>query len=276
MEKLTSSSNAPYGVPSRVKYRRMNLMDQVSDPAIPGRWPIMEEALRKCHLQATAGQFAVSVMHEINNPLEAVSNLAYLVNEEAGNPAKVREYIRLIEEQLQSVRTIARQTLSFYRQATVPQPVDLVALAEAALRIHERMISAKQLRLRKDLPVEATAHVYPGEILQAVSNLLANAVDALHENGTLHLRIRKRAQEVHLTIADNGHGIPPETLNKVFQPFFTTKEERGTGLGLAIAKTIVDHHGGRIRPRSSIRDGRTGTAFRISLPLDHGNRSARN
>lgn len=106
-------------------------------------------------------------------------------------------------------------------------------------------------------------------MLQVLSNLIVNALDALPASGTLHLRLRKSEGKVHFLIAGNGHGIPAENLQSIFQAFFTTKEERGTGLGLALVKKIVERHDGTIRLRSSIREGRKGTAFKISLPTYH-------
>jgi signal transduction histidine kinase len=208
-------------------------------------------------------------MHEINNPLEAISNLTYLVGRAADDAGKVKNYIDMIEEQLDHVRRIARQTLKFYKQGE-PESVDLVGLAKAALRLHDRNIAAKRLTLRTDLRTEAHALAHPGDMLQVVSNLLINALDALPEEGTLYLRVRQSNNEVHVTVADNGHGIPRAAMDKIFNPFFTTKKEHGTGLGLAISRSIIERHKGRIRMRSSVRRNRSGTVFRISLPTDRG------
>ncbi len=108
---------------------------------------------------------------------------------------------------------------------------------------------------------------YTGEMLQVVSNLIVNALDALPEDGVLYLRLRKRRGQVEFVIADNGHGIPPDHGDTIFQPFFTTKGDGGTGLGLALSKRIIERHNGRIRVRSSVRPGKSGTAFKISLPV---------
>lgn len=240
-------------------------MGQKRSRSIPPQWSETEAALRKCQTLATAGQFAVAVMHEINNPLEAISNLTYLINRGVDDPAHVRKYIDMLEEQLAQVRRVAKQTLKFYRQSD-PEPVDLVGLVEAALRIHEHSISSKRLLLLKDLRKEATALAHPGDMLQVISNLIINALDALPEQGTLYLRVRQCNDEVHMTVADNGHGIPQSTAARIFEPFFTTKKERGTGLGLAISRAIVERHKGRIRLRSSVRKNCSGTVFRISLP----------
>jgi signal transduction histidine kinase len=237
-------------------------------------WLRLEVALRENQRLAVAGQFAAAIMHEINNPLEAISNLNFLLQRNADIADSVQDYSRLIDEQLALVVQIARQTLSFYRSTETPQEISIASLADAALRVHQNKIARKQIRLLKNLSDDATVKAHPGEMLQVMSNLISNAVDALPENGTLCLRVKKSEREVHVTIADDGHGIPKDIFAKIFDPFFTTKKERGTGLGLAITKAIVEKHRGRIRSRSSIRKGKSGTAFRISLPLDRDNSAA--
>jgi signal transduction histidine kinase len=240
----------------------------VSQGKKQGSWIDIEQVLRESESRAAAGQFSAAIMHEINNPLESISNLAYLVEQEADNPAKVREYIVLLRGEVANVIRIARQTLSFYKPSDGRSPVNLVAVAESALRVHESRIAAKQIHLIKDLADEVRIEVHPGEMLQVFSNLLGNALDALPDNGTLSLRIRERHQNVHITIADDGQGIPEKVLLTIFDPFFTTKKENGTGLGLTLSKSIIEGHNGKIRVRSSTRPGRRGSAFRISLPLN--------
>ena len=227
---------------------------------------ITTERLQKSEERATAGQLALEVMHEIRGPLEALGHLAYLALEEAENPARVRDYVRRAEEQIATLSQIASQTLGFARTSHAPHPSDLVNVAEAALRIHQRVIETKRVHLVKELPEKLVAEVYTGELLQVVSNVIVNALDALPPTGTLRLRLRKRHGEIQFVIADNGHGIPKEQTSHIFQPFFTTKEDRGTGLGLAVSKNIVDRHKGRISVRSSVRPGKSGTIFKISIP----------
>jgi signal transduction histidine kinase len=229
------------------------------------------EALRVAEERALEGQLAFEIMHEIKNPIEALGHLTYLAFIEADKPDRVREFMDLAEEQMVTIRGIVKQTLGFAKGSDTPEPIELVTVAEAALRIHQRTIREKKVRLIKDLPESAVAPVHKGEILQVISNLIVNAIDALPDDGTICLRLRKRGDEVQLTIADNGHGIPREHCDKIFKPFFTTKEDRGTGLGLALSKRIIDRHCGRICMRSSVRPGRSGTAFRISLPAHSQN-----
>jgi signal transduction histidine kinase len=224
------------------------------------------ETLRIAEERATPGLLALELMHEIRNPLEAVGNLAYLAMEEADDGAAVRVYLQRIEEQLATLNQIASQTLGFARTTKSPQQVRLATLAEAALRIHQSALKAKQIHLVKDLPQEVTAQVYTTEMLQVMSNLIVNSLDALPEAGTLYMRLRKLGREIHIVVADNGHGIPAEHIHQIFEPFFTTKMV-GTGLGLALSKRIIEHNQGKISLRSSVRPGKSGTTFKISLPI---------
>jgi signal transduction histidine kinase len=241
-------------------------MVEQSRSGLTGQLEALSDALRRAEERATAGQLALELMHEIKNPLEALGHLTYLACEEADEPAKVRTYMQLAQEQMGTLTQIVGQTLGFTRSSDIPKPIDLITLTEAALRIHQRKIDAKKVHLVKDLSSGVVAEVYTGEILQVISNLVVNALDALPTDGTLCLRLRRRQGRVQFVIADNGHGIPAEHAEKIFQAFFTTKSHLGTGLGLALSKKIVERHRGRIAMRSSVRPGKSGTTFRISLP----------
>ncbi|MGA7243232.1 MAG: ATP-binding protein [Terracidiphilus sp.] len=227
----------------------------------------IQEILRQNQELTVAGQFAATVMHEINGPLEAVNNLNYLIQQEADDPSQVRLYSRMLEEQLFTLTKLSRQTLSFYRSSETRESIAIATLAEAALRVHEKKISAKRINLRKRFKAAVTAEVHAGEMLQVLSNLVANAIDALPEDGVLYIGVKSSGNEAHVIVADNGTGIPAPILPKIFDPFFTTKKEHGTGLGLAISKSIVEKYHGRIRSRTTTRPHRNGTVFRISFPL---------
>jgi len=212
-------------------------------------------------------------MHEIRNPLEAVGYLIHLANQE-DDPNTIHEHLHQANEQMVTVHQIAAQTLGFARIVSTVQEVDLIELAEAALRIHHRRITSQKIHLVRDFSKDAVAEIYSGEILQVVSNLLANALDALPEGGTISLRLRKRDSHVQLLVADNGHGMGPDHVARLFEPFFTTKNDRGTGLGLALSKKIIERHDGTISARSSALPRRNGTAFKISLPTKRPTRAA--
>jgi signal transduction histidine kinase len=240
--------------------------DSATIADLQGKLALASEALRKSDEHATAGQLALEVMHEIRNPLEALGYLFHLTLQDADDPERVRHHMHVAEEQIAMLNEIAGGTLRLARASPAPRPIDLSVLAEAALRMHHRTIESKRVRLVKDLHGDHVAEVYAGEILQVISNLMINALDATPENGTVCLRLRKGTGKVRIVVADNGHGIPREIIPQVFTPFFTTKDGRGTGLGLSLSKKIVDHHRGTIRMRSSVRPGRSGTAFQVSLP----------
>jgi signal transduction histidine kinase len=216
--------------------------------------------------RATAALLALELMHEIRNPLDALDNLLYLSFQKAAEPEAVRNYVRLAREQTATLSQISANVLDFARCSLLPKSTCLVAVVEAALRIHHKTIEGKRINVVKNLPESLNAQVHSGEILQLVSNLIANALDALPLEGTLWLKLRKRRDQAHLVVADNGHGIPGEFVAQVLQPFFTTKADRGTGLGLSLSRKVVDHHHGEIRLRSSVRPGKSGTVFKITLP----------
>ena len=224
------------------------------------------EALRLAEERAAAGLLALELMHEIRNPLEALGHLVYLTSQEAEDIEKVRKYAQLSEEQVALLADIVSRTLGLARSAPGLKRMDMMGLAEAALRIHQRKIIEKNVHLVKDLPHGAYAQVFTSEMLQVISNLVVNALDAMPQSGKLYLRLRKRAGSIHIVIADNGHGIPQEHVKNIFDPFFTTKGEGGTGLGLSLSWNIIHRHKGTMRVRSSVRPGRSGTTFCIRIP----------
>ena len=229
--------------------------------------PVISKPAAERDQQNTAGRFALEIMHELRNPLNTLANLNYLILDAADDPEQVRYYAHLGEEQLLTLSRIAHQSLDFARLAESHKAVDLVDLAEAALRIHQRTAERKRIHLVKRLPTDLIAEVQQGQLLQVVSNLLANAIEALPEEGQLMIKLRRKRDVVDIIVRDNGPGIPTTHVDKLFQPFFTTKGEAGNGLGLSLSKRIVDEHGGRIAFRTSCNPERSGTVFKVSLPL---------
>jgi signal transduction histidine kinase len=179
----------------------------------------------------------------------------------------VRTYAAQIEEQLVRIQYIARQTLSFFRDAPRSQTKDLVPLVETAVRYHSGLLQEKAIQVRKEIPDRLLALLYPGDFLQMVSNLVRNAAEALPQGGTMRIRLRASGANGRLTVADNGRGIPPPIQAHLFEAFQSDKAEAGNGLGLWIAKTIAEKHGGCIRWRSSTEGRARGTVFCVSLPL---------
>jgi signal transduction histidine kinase len=250
-------------------------MMKETGPATP-RHPVgdehtlrLETALRRSEKLAMAGRLAASVMHEINNPSQAIADLVYLIAKEADHPEMVRSRALEIEEQLVRIQYIARQTLSFFRDSPQTQAKDLVPLVETALRYHSTLIREKRIQVRKELPDVLTGTIYPGDFLQLVSNLVRNSAEALSVGGTLCLRLRACGPNTRLTIADNGPGIPQRIQARLFEAFQSDKAEAGNGLGLWICKTIVEKHRGQIHWRSSTQGRTRGTAFSVLIPLEN-------
>jgi signal transduction histidine kinase len=216
------------------------------------RLRLAEESLRRSEHLVIAGRFAGAIMHEVNNPLEALSNLVYLTKLDATQPDNVLKNMHIAEAQLKRLGEITRQTLSFYRDQSEASTLDLVEIAESALRIHAHRITSRSIELRKNLPAKAE--------IEAVG-------DALPEKGAvLCFRVRTDAKRAHIIISDNGHGIHPSIRKTLFDPYVTSKKS-GTGVGLWLSKSILDKHKGTIRFRSSREPGKSGTTFRVSLPV---------
>lgn len=231
--------------------------------------------LRENQKLITVGRLAASIAHEINNPLEAVTNLLYLLGEERGLPESARGYLALAQRELERVGQISRQTLNFSRETTGPVRTHLDDLMEEVLSLYSRRIAEKNLRVERqyDCPDEAT--VYPGEMRQVLSNLVTNAVEASSMRGRLRVRVRcarnwsdSGVRGIRISVGDNGSGISPEVQRRLGEPFFTTKGQRGTGLGLWVTRSIVHRYGGEIQLRSSVAPERHGTVFSIFLPTN--------
>ncbi len=234
---------------------------------LAARLTIAEESLRKCERLAVAGRYAGAVMHEVNNPLEAIGNLVFLAKNQAEDASKARRLMEAVEYQLARLGEITRRSLSFYREEAEPKAFDLVDIAEAAIRLHLHGLPPGRVAVTKEFPKGAVVNGREGELLQVLSNLFLNALHALPEKeATFRLRIRAVGGRIHFIIADNGHGIPTALRSGLFQPFATGRSG-GTGLGLWLSKQIMDRHGGTIRFRSSQRVGGSGTVFLLTIPI---------
>ena len=213
-----------------------------------------------------------SIAHEINNPLEAVTNLIFLAQRAAVNP-KTQEYLACAEIELRRVSAIANQALQFHRQSTNPGPVTVTNLIDATLPLYHSRISNARVKIeRRDRAVRPVTCL-DGEIRQVLSNLIGNAIDAMsQEDRRLLIRSRESTDwrtgrhGVTLTIADTGSGVSADTISRIFEPFFTTKGNKGTGLGLWISREIIERHRGSLKVKSRQATHRSGTAFTLFLP----------
>lgn len=229
----------------------------------------VEEVLRKTEKLASAGRMAAAIAHEVNNPLEGVVNLLYLLRNE-NLSSEAREYLTLIETEIERVSRIARQTLGFYRDTGRPESVDLRELVNMVLDVHT--VRRPNLRIYRRYRNVVPVVGYLSELQQVVHNLVGNAIDAGANRLWLHINrsgelTRSGRSGVRITIADDGSGIEPYHRKNLFNPFFTTKGEKGTGLGLWVSRGIVLRHEGSIQIRTTTTPGRSGTCFTIFLPV---------
>ncbi|MGB6690050.1 MAG: CHASE3 domain-containing protein, partial [Terracidiphilus sp.] len=232
-----------------------------------------QEVMRKTEKLAAAARLSATVAHEINNPLEAVVNLVYIAKQSAENLPAVVQTLNLAEQELDRVAHLTRQTLGFYRESNVPERIEVPDLIETVLKLYSNRLKNKSIRVVREFGECPPVYGVCGELKQVVSNLIANAADAVSANGTIVVKsqcvVDKDSTVVQVVIEDDGPGIPSENVDRIFEPFFTTKEDVGTGLGLWITKEIVSRHGGSILVRC--RDGDSaprGAAFTVTLPLN--------
>ncbi len=230
-----------------------------------------EEAVRRSEKLATTGRLAASIAHEINNPLEAVLNLLYLARNDSGH---AEEYLTQAEQEVGRVARLAQQTLGFVRDASTPAVMNPGAIMDEILQLYSRKLEGRRIRVLRRYKGDSEVIGYSGELRQLLANLLVNAVDAMADGGSLHVRVTAGREwssgrrGVRITMADNGTGIPNASMQQIFEPFYTTKKDIGTGLGLWVSRGIVEKHGGSIRVRSRTSGRATGTTFLIFLPQD--------
>jgi len=238
-----------------------------------------EDALRRTERLAAMGRVAGIIAHEINNPLESITNTFYLLRNHPSLDKEARYYAKLGEEELLRVSHITRQTLGFYRESKDPVEVSLPELLDDVLELQSRRLEFANIVIDKKYKSKGMLHGFPGELKQVFLNLIGNAVQAMPEGGTLRLRVtecRRREQRdagLCISVIDTGTGIDPKDAKRLFEPFFTTKSIKGTGLGLWISKGIIQKYGGTIRFRSLHLAAGNVTGFQIFFPYTHRNGS---
>lgn len=230
-----------------------------------------QEMLRKTEKLAAAARLSATVAHEINNPLEAVTNLIFLAKGSPETTPAVREHLAMAERELDRVAHITRQTLGFYRDSSLPEIVDLNVIVDAVLKLYSNKIESKHVRI--DLRTKTCPPIWgaAGELKQVVSNLLSNAIDAVSPGGSIVISCAQQQTEnglvAELIVEDSGPGIAPDHVPHIFDPFFTTKKDVGTGLGLWVTQEIVGRHGGTIALRTAEAViGLGGASFIVLLP----------
>jgi PAS domain S-box-containing protein len=236
-----------------------------------------EAALIQSEKLAAVGRLASSISHEINNPLEAITNLLYLIDLSADLPENTREYLHIAQGELSRVCQIATQTLRFHRQAVRATRVSAADLVNAVLNLYQGRLANSHIKVEASYETSTTILCFENDIRQVLNNLIANAIDAMRgSGGRLIVRAHDATdcssdselprQGIRITIADTGHGMSPAVKARLFEPFYTTKDLNGTGLGLWISAGIVTRHQGRLTYRSSEHPIHHGTIFSLFLP----------
>ena len=232
-----------------------------------------EEALLQTEKLAAVGKLASSISHEINNPLEAVTNLLYIVQSDPSLSQSARDFLGTADRELARMSQITSQTLRFHRQSTRAQRVEAENLLDEVVQLYAPRLRNFGIEVERQYGPDASLTCYEGDIRQVINNLVSNAIDAMRtDGGRLCFRTRAAlrpstgAEGVLITIADNGSGIAPAARKHIFDAFYTTKGIHGTGLGLWISCRIVHKHRGYIRCFSSVDPVRHGTVLQLWLP----------
>ena len=234
---------------------------------------LSEKVLRQSEKLAAVGRLASSIAHEINNPLESLTNLLYLLGRTPLNTEQ-EEYLDTARQELARVSEIATQTLTYNRQVNIRGEASLSALLDSILVLYKGRLAGSNTKIERRYRNGAPFTCYPGELRQVFANLVGNAFDATRKGGRILLRegpaIHPKTGQhgVRITVADTGHGMTEEVIAHLFEPFKSTKELNGSGLGLWISNGIIEKHRGSIRFRSSTRLGSSGTVFSIFIPQE--------
>ena len=231
-----------------------------------------ESALIQSEKLAAVGRLAASISHEINNPLEAVTNILYLLRSDSELDPVTQKHLSTAEGELARVSQIVTQTLRFHRQSSAPREVPPAELIDSVTSLYHGRLQNSQIRIVHQPRTTTPIVCYDGDVRQVLSNLVGNAIDAMRRGGRMIIRSqevtmwRTGQPGLRITIADTGHGMSAAVRANIFEPFYTTKGSSGNGLGLWISKGIMDKHHGLLRVRSCNTPGRSGTVFSLFLP----------
>jgi len=232
-----------------------------------------EEAMLRTQKLAVAGRMAAAVAHEINNPLEAVENLLYLIST-AETTEPVRSYAHLAIEGLTRISLVTQQTLKFHRQSGAPVVTKLSEVVSVVLALFSPRLRSAGIATEIRVVREEGVKCMPSETHHIFANLVSNAIDAMPQGGRLVVRVRPsrdwrdgKTPGMRVTVADSGMGMSRVTMRHSFEPFFTTKTDTGTGLGLWVVAQLVERRDGHVRGWSTKHAGASGTTFSVFLPF---------
>jgi signal transduction histidine kinase len=226
-------------------------------------------ALATAEKLAATGKLANAIAHEINNPLEALTNLLYLA-QCSDSQTEVQGILASAAGQLERISRITKQTLSFHRDTEVPVEIEINELLREVIALLERSTARHRVQLICRCRSMGRLLGFPGQLNQVFINLIRNAAEAAPSGSDVTVRVssieRAGRRGTRVTVHDRGSGIPAEIQERIFDPFFTTKDLKGSGLGLWVSRSLIARHNGTIRFRSSQRPGKSGTSFEVFLP----------
>jgi signal transduction histidine kinase len=232
-----------------------------------------DAAIQKTEKLAAVGRMASSISHEINNPLESVVNLLYLIENADNIDDETKTYAALATSEMARVSHIVTQTLKFHRQSTHAAECRMSEILESVVSLYQGRMATRRVEVVRRFTKDDEMMCFAGDMRQVFANLIGNALDAISGKGKIWLRTRRSVDwksghpGLRVCVADNGAGMSEETRRSVFEPFFTTKPATGTGLGLWVSEEIIRNHEGTVRVRSSERAGRSGTVFSMFFPV---------
>jgi PAS domain S-box-containing protein len=230
-----------------------------------------EQVLEQQEQMAAIGRLTSSIVHEINNPLEAVHNLIFLA-QHAADLDQARLHLRVAEEELSRASEITMQGLQFHRQPSNPVSTNVVDILESVLTLFRGKFKAGRVQVEFGKEDAPELMCFAGEMRQVFVNLIGNAVEAMQDGGLLKIHVRPGTEwrsgdhGVRITVADTGSGISVETRKRMYEAFYTTKGPAGSGLGLWVTANIVRKHRGCIHVRSKCVPGAGGTVFTLIFP----------
>lgn len=226
-----------------------------------------EAQLIRSEKLAALGQLAAGIAHEIRNPLTSINILIHSLRERLPSENSLQEDIKVIEEEIHRMNEIVDQFLRFAKPSSpFLEKTDVLSIFEETLQLLRPQIEKQRIVVEKEFQALPMIQMDPEQMKQAMLNLLLNAIQAMPEGGQLTLKGQnsKDGQWIHLSIEDSGMGISPEDIDKLFDPFFSTKEG-GVGLGLSITHRIIDQHHGKIEVENAPEKG---TIFTVWLPIN--------
>lgn len=240
------------------------------------RRKLADLAILKHEKLAVAGRLSASIAHEVNNPLEAVTNLLYLLRSGTLN----QQQMSYLDEAMQQVRRasqVASQTLKFSRSSNPNASCKPSELIENTLQLLRPKLQLAQVEVRTEIRQDPQFSCSPGEIQQVLINLINNSIESMAGPGKIRIRAasspdwsNRARRGLRITVADTGSGMSRETSHRMREAFFTTKEGTGTGLGMWIVGELMDKHDGKISVRSSMHRDHHGTVLSLFLPTGRG------